>query len=62
MVARLSEALGKAKADPSFRALLEALGNSPMDDAASAAISAFLVAEVTRWGEVLRTSGIRPDG
>lgn len=62
VVIRLNEAVRQAKADPAFRARLEALGKDPMDDAAPPAISAFLAAELTRWGEVLRAAGIRPDG
>lgn len=39
---------------------MEALSNTPMDDAVSGAVGAFLVAEEARWGEVLRDGGIRP--
>ncbi|WP_052401975.1 Bug family tripartite tricarboxylate transporter substrate binding protein [Muricoccus aerilatus] len=62
VVARLNEAVRQAKADPTFRTRLKALGNTPMDDAAPSAIANFLEAEQARWGEVLRAAGIRPDG
>ncbi|WP_424814182.1 Bug family tripartite tricarboxylate transporter substrate binding protein [Roseococcus sp. YIM B11640] len=62
LVARLNVAVRQAKADPAFRARLEMLGNTPMDDAPPDAILGFLAAEQARWGEVLRAAGIRPDG
>ncbi|MBI0539424.1 tripartite tricarboxylate transporter substrate binding protein [Roseomonas sp. KE2513] len=62
VVARLNEAVRQAKADPTFRARLEELGNTPMDDAAPSAIVTFLAVEQARWGEVLRAAGIRADG
>ncbi|MBR0663748.1 tripartite tricarboxylate transporter substrate binding protein [Roseomonas hellenica] len=61
VLARLRDAVREAKADPAFRARLEALGNTVMADAEPAAMFAFLVEEQARWGQVLRAAGIRPD-
>ena len=61
IVARLSAAVREARTDPAFLARLEALGNTLMDDVPPEAVRAFLTAEETRWGEVLRAAGIGPN-
>lgn len=60
IVARLNAAVRQAKADPAFAAALVGMGNTAMDDLDSGTVQDFLAAEQSRWGQVLRASGIVP--
>lgn len=46
---------------PEGAALLERLGAAPYQPLLRADYAAFVVGEATRWGEVVRTAGIRVD-
>lgn len=60
VIARLNAAVRQAKADPTFAAALVGMGNTAMDDVDPGAVQDFLAAEQSRWGQVLRASGIVP--
>lgn len=58
---RLHREIVSALSAPDGAALLERLGAGPYQTLSRADYSAFVAAEATRWGEVVRTAGIRPD-
>lgn len=58
---RLHLEIVTALSAPDGAALLERLGAGPYQMLSRADYSAFVAAEATRWGEVVRTAGIRPD-
>ena len=57
---RVSEALRQALAAPSVRQRLESFGTTPVSSTRDE-LAAFLRAEMTRWGEVVRTRNIKPE-
>jgi len=58
IVARLNAAANAAVADPEMNRQLVALGFSPVGKGTSKELSAYVAAEVGRWGEVVKRAGI----
>jgi tripartite-type tricarboxylate transporter receptor subunit TctC len=58
---RLHREVVAALSAPEGAALLERLGAAPYQALSRADYSAFVAAEATRWGDVVRTAGIRAD-
>lgn len=58
---RLHLEIVTALSAPDGAALLERLGAGPYQVLSRADYSAFVAADAARWGEVVRTAGIRPD-
>lgn len=60
IVARLNRAVLKALADPRFRAKVETVGGV-VTGSTPEELRAFVGAERTKWGQVVRDAGIKPD-
>ncbi|MCW5736770.1 MAG: tripartite tricarboxylate transporter substrate binding protein [Enhydrobacter sp.] len=58
IVNRLGDTLQKAFADKDFRQHIYAQGSEPIGNSPEA-FKAFIAAEYTRWGELIRTAGIK---
>ncbi len=58
IVNRLSDTLQKAFADADFRKRIYDQGSEPIGSSAEA-FKAFIAAEYRRWGELIRTVGIK---
>jgi tripartite-type tricarboxylate transporter receptor subunit TctC len=63
VIDRLHAALQKALADETILKRFTDLGTVtfPADQRSPAALSAYLKAQVARWAEVIKTSGIKPE-
>ena len=60
IIARLNAEIVKLAAAPDYRAQLEKLGFEPFTSSPEQC-SAFLKAELDRWGKVIKAAGIKPD-
>jgi tripartite-type tricarboxylate transporter receptor subunit TctC len=58
---RLGEALNRAIAEPSFRALIEPLGLAPEPPRDAAEVERYLAEDRARWEAVVRASSITID-
>jgi tripartite-type tricarboxylate transporter receptor subunit TctC len=59
IVDRITEATGKAMADPEFHKVLVASGLEAIADSNSEKAKAFIDAEVARWGPVVKAAGFK---
>jgi tripartite-type tricarboxylate transporter receptor subunit TctC len=59
IVDRITEATGKAMADPEFQKVLVASGLEAIADSNSEKAKAFIDAEVSRWGPVVKAAGFK---
>ncbi len=58
---KLQVALRDALADPATRARIVGLGAEIAADTTAASLDTFVQAEIAKWGEVVRASGMRPE-
>ena len=61
IVDRLAAQIGKLVADPSTRAKLTAIALEPLPPSTPDSFAAYVRAEVDRWADIVRKSGIEPE-